>query len=304
MRLSLRGNAPAIGDLTVHTVPDADEAFTDNAGPGFTPTSLVNAATSPHRLVFKTPVLQKDVRVSGTPTITVRVAFSKPKANLTAYLINYPGGSGNGTVISRGWIDPENPHSPAKTEPITPGESIRLKFDMQPKDSVVVAGRRLGIMIISSDRDYTVRPAPGTELTVELDASFATLPIVGGAAHVSSALYDWRGFLGNLESPPGVNQANSNGVTELHFSLGGDLGLDVFAAGSPASRPIDCDTKEPLGDFEPTQNPNWGSLSYSAWQDEYTYPWKTDRAWKGTCREVVVTLADGAAHNAWLRFVK
>jgi hypothetical protein len=60
---------------------------------------------------------------------------------------------------------------------------------MQPKDSVVAAGRRLGVMIISSDRDYTVRPAPGTELTMDLAKSFVTLPIVGGQKGLVEALY-------------------------------------------------------------------------------------------------------------------
>jgi hypothetical protein len=53
---------------------------------------------------------------------------------------------------------------------------------MQPKDSVIAAGRTLGIVVMSSDREYTVRPAPGTELTVDLAASSATLPILGGQA--------------------------------------------------------------------------------------------------------------------------
>ena len=71
-------------------------------------------------------------------------------------------------VISRGWIDPQNRNSPELTEAITPGVKYEFNFDMQPKDSVIAAGRRLGIMIISSDRDYTIRPAPGTQITVDL----------------------------------------------------------------------------------------------------------------------------------------
>ena len=35
-------------------------------------------------------------------------------------------------------------------------------------------------MIFSSDRDFTLWPGPGTELTVDLDATSITLPVVGG----------------------------------------------------------------------------------------------------------------------------
>ena len=50
------------------------------------------------------------------------------------------------------------------------------------------AGRRLGVMILSSDRDYTIRPAPGTELTMALADSHVRLPIVGGPSALSEAL--------------------------------------------------------------------------------------------------------------------
>ena len=264
----------------------------------------MNAASSPNRLVFKTAPLLAPIRISGTPTIELDVAFSKPKANLTAHLISYPGGAGNGTVISRGWLDPENRDSPALTEAVTPGVTYELEFDMQPKDSVIAAGRRLGIMILSSDRDYTIRPAPGTELTVDLKASSVTLPIVGGEQALKSAIFDWSGFLATYEDAPVLNDAQAGGVDKMWFSLGGDRGLGILAAGSPASRQIDCATKAPLGPLEATQTPGWDSLSYVGYLDRYYYPWKTQKAWAGTCREFVLTLTDGTSHSVYLRFVK
>ena len=55
---------------------------------------------------------------------------------------------------------------------------------MQPKDVVVPAGRRLALMVISSDRDFTIRPAAGTQLTLDLAGSSLALPVVGGARGV------------------------------------------------------------------------------------------------------------------------
>ncbi len=300
--LGFKGGAPGIGTLTFQKVPDADETVIDNAT--ITPATLMNSASSPNRIVFKTAPLLTPIRISGTPTISLKVAIDRTKANLTAHLISYPGGTGNGTVISRGWIDPENRNDPALTEAITPGVKYEFNFDMQPKDSVIAAGRRLGIMIISSDRDYTIRPAPGTQLTVDLDDSSVTLPIVGGEQALRDAFLDWSGFLATLEDAPFLNQGRAGNVIDLHFRLGGDRGLNVLAAGSPASRQIDCATKAPLGAFEATQTPSWTSFHYTAYLDRYTYPWKTDRAWRGTCREVVVTLTDGTAHSAYVQFAK
>ena len=186
--LSFNGNGLETGQLTLREGKKARQTLVDNAT--ISPATLMNAASSPNRLLFKTPPLLAPIRISGTPTITLTMAFSKPKANLTAHLISYPSGGGSGTVISRGWIDPENRTSPAVTEGIVIGKSYKLTFDFQPKDSVVAAGRRLGVMILSSDRDYTVRPAPGTELTMDLRESQVRLPIVGGPSTFTNA-FDW-----------------------------------------------------------------------------------------------------------------
>ena len=147
----------------------------------------MNAATSGTRLVYQTNVLTQPVRISGTPWLSLRMAFSKPKANLTGILISYPGAGGNGTILSRGWLDPENRTSDRVSEPIVPGQFYRLNFDLQPKDMVVPAGRRLAFMILSSDFEHTLRPAPGTQLTLDTAQSSVSLPIVGGAPALAAA---------------------------------------------------------------------------------------------------------------------
>jgi X-Pro dipeptidyl-peptidase len=186
--VSFGGNGLEVGELTLGKSKRDFQTLVDDAT--ISPATLMNAASSPNRLVFKTPTLTTPIRISGTPTITLTLAFSKPKANVTAHLISYPDGAGSATVISRGWIDPENRHSPAVTEPVRTGKSYKLRFDFQPKDSVIPAGRRLGVMILSSDHDHTIRPAPGTELTLDLKKSEVNLPIVGGLSTFASA-FDW-----------------------------------------------------------------------------------------------------------------
>ena len=58
---------------------------------------------------------------------------------------------------------------------------------LQPDDQIIPAGKRIGLMIISSDRDFTLWPKAGTKLTVDLDATQITMPIVGGATAFKQA---------------------------------------------------------------------------------------------------------------------
>jgi hypothetical protein len=169
--------APARGGLTF-TAGSGIETLSDDAG--VTASALMNTASEDSRLLYQTNVLREPVRISGTPKVSLTASFSAPKANLTALLVSLPE-SGNGTILTRGWIDPENRNSDWTSEPVTPGAFYRLDFDLQPKDAVVPAGRRLGLMVISSDREHTVRPAPGTQVTLDVGASHLSVPIVGGA---------------------------------------------------------------------------------------------------------------------------
>ena len=44
----------------------------------------------------------------------------------------------------------------------------------------LAAGQQIGLMIFSTDRDFTLWPDPGTELTIDLDATSINMPVVGG----------------------------------------------------------------------------------------------------------------------------
>ena len=178
--LHLEPGAPARGGLTI-APPDPDappETLTDDASiAGIT---SANTASSNVRLIYQTPPLTQPVRISGTPTVSLDIASSKSKANLTAALVSYPP-TGAGTILTRGWIDPSNRNSDWADVPVRPGRLYPIDFDMQPKDTVVPAGNRLALMVLSSDRDFTVRPAAGTQLTLDLARSSLSIPVVGGA---------------------------------------------------------------------------------------------------------------------------
>jgi X-Pro dipeptidyl-peptidase len=189
----LTKGAPATGTLTLTQVPNQGrEELIDDVGQGAP--ALALAPTSPNRLLFATAPLPRPVHISGTPQITIRLASSKPAANLSVYLVQLPwtdGPIGTQNLITRGWADPQNHASLTKGgdfqsmergRPLTPGEFVTLTFDLQPDDQVIPAGKRIGLMIFSSDRDFTLWPQPGTRLTVDLDQIRITIPVLRGAA--------------------------------------------------------------------------------------------------------------------------
>jgi X-Pro dipeptidyl-peptidase len=67
-----------------------------------------------------------------------------------------------------------------ESEPLEPGKFYKMSFPLQPDDQVIAAGQQIGLMIFSSDRDFTLWPEPGTELTIQLDGTSLSLPVVGG----------------------------------------------------------------------------------------------------------------------------
>ncbi|WP_308493283.1 Xaa-Pro dipeptidyl-peptidase [Microbacterium terrisoli] len=153
--------------------------------------TLAAASQSSNRLVYRTPVLNDDIRLSGTPTVSVNLSVDRPKANLSAVLLQYSD-TGAAKVISRGWMDVENRNSDAVTDTITPGRFYQFSFAFEPKDYVFAEGTSIGVMVISSDNEYTVRPAAGTTLTVDPSKSKVSLPIVGGVAKLVQSI-DFHG---------------------------------------------------------------------------------------------------------------
>ena len=216
--LRLTPGAPGRGGLTFGPGGGGPETLIDDAG--VTASALMNAASEDSRLLYQTNVLTQPVRISGTPTVSLNASFSKPKANLTALLVSLPE-TGPGTILTRGWIDPENRTSDWTTEAVTPGQLYRLDFDLQPKDVVVPAGRRLALMVLSSDREFTVRPAPGTQVTLDIAGSSFSIPVVGG----TDALVTATGGDVEDETVTGTVPAT------LSLTLGGPASFGAFTPG-------------------------------------------------------------------------
>ena len=119
---------------------------------------------------------------------------------------------------------------------------------------------------------------------------------------VNPHVYNFTGFFQPIDNLPLVNILNAGQAVPLKFSLDGYHGLNVLAAGYPISGPIPCEANEPGSTVEETVNAGGSSFSYNATTDQYSYVWKTNKAWKGTCRMFVLKLDDGTDHLAKFRF--
>jgi X-Pro dipeptidyl-peptidase len=188
----------ACGSLALDTSGrQGTESLVDNVE--FSGVALAKAERSENRLLYATSELRAPLHISGTPQITLKLAANKPAANLSVWLVVLPwtdGAIGPANLITRGWADPQNCrslrhggdyHSLKRGEPLTPGRFYQMTFDLQPDDQIIPAGKRIGLMVFSSDRDFTLWPKPGTELTIELDGTVLRLPVVGGAARFKEA---------------------------------------------------------------------------------------------------------------------
>ncbi|RQR40522.1 Xaa-Pro dipeptidyl-peptidase [Burkholderia sp. Bp9142] len=148
--------------------------FTDDASiPALT---LANAATGEHRSRFETAPFTAATRLSGTATARVRLTFNGV-ANVTALLVDRAP-DGTATIVTRAWTDPRNRVSDWISEPVLPGMPYDLKLTFMPRDYKLEAGHKLGLVVLSSDNEATLRPTPGTGLALDPAGTSVTVPLV------------------------------------------------------------------------------------------------------------------------------
>jgi hypothetical protein len=129
----------------------------------------------------------------------------------------------------------------------------------------------------------------------------------GQASPVSvtyTVTYNWTGFFQPIDNQPTVNKAKAGSSIPVKFNLGGNQGLEIFAAGYPRAVAVNCTSGAVLDDIEETVTAGGSSLTYDATAKQYVYVWKTLTTFAGTCQRLDVTLKDGTTHSANFSFVK
>jgi hypothetical protein len=118
---------------------------------------------------------------------------------------------------------------------------------------------------------------------------------------VPTPTWPFTGFFAPVDNAPVVNVVKAGSAVPVKFSLGGNRGLGILAAGSPASAPHAC-SAAPADVLESTATPGSSTLTYDATSGRYHYVWQTAKAWAGSCRTFVLKLSDGTTHTAEFRF--
>jgi X-Pro dipeptidyl-peptidase len=197
------------------------------------------------RQVFLTPTLTQPIRVSGSPTVTVRLQANRPTTEVTARLVDYgradrlnyrASGEGITTlstescwgdstaaddacyrdtrevvattdldVFSRGWVDAAHRNSLTSPQPLSPGVWYTVTLRLQAQDTVLAAGHVLGLVITLSDTRATSPRTTGATVTLDLSSGRISLPVVG-----TGAVLPRTGAVPHVTTPP----ANRTGLVE------------------------------------------------------------------------------------------
>jgi hypothetical protein len=112
-----------------------------------------------------------------------------------------------------------------------------------------------------------------------------------------SVVYDFAGFFSPIAAYPTANAVRAGDSIPLKFSLHGNRGLNILSPGFPAW--VQCGSTPP-GDTAAAT----AKLSYNAVNDRYTDSISTNKSWAGTCRDLLVKLADGTTRRARFTFGK
>ena len=115
--------------------------------------------------------------------------------------------------------------------------------------------------------------------------------------------YSFSGFFTPVDNEPTLNRTNVGSAIPIKFGLGGDRGLGIFQAGYPKSVGVPCGNA-PVDTVEQTVTVVGSSLKFDAATGRYQYNWKTDKAWRDTCRKLVMAFADGSTAEALFSFTK
>ena len=119
-----------------------------------------------------------------------------------------------------------------------------------------------------------------------------------------SVVYDFAGFFRPVDMGGVVNSVKAGSAVPIKFSLHGNQGLDIVAAGSPTLTLTACTAGASVDAIEETVTAGGSTLTYDAVTDQYVYVWKTVKTWSGKCGTFALTLDDGTTHTAKFSFTK
>jgi hypothetical protein len=105
--------------------------------------------------------------------------------------------------------------------------------------------------------------------------------------------FSFGGFRPPVDPPPALNSVKAGAAVPVKFSLGGDRGLEIFAAGYPRVVALASCAGSAGGAVEPTVGAGDSTLTYDPVTGLYSFVWKTQKAWAASCRRLELKFYDG-----------
>jgi hypothetical protein len=179
----------------------------------------------------------------------------------------------------------------------SPNALYAFKYDYFTASSYTV-GPITATQSVAGDGNgvYCYDPSTCTPSNTYYDSNYWVTPLWG---------YNFTGFFQPVDNAPTWNSAKAGSGIPVKFNLGGDMGLSVLSGGFPTATTVQCPGSSAVVDaIEQTVTAGSSSLSYDASSGQYTYVWKTDKAWAGKCIRFDLGLNDGSSHYALVQFTK
>ena len=227
------------------------------------------------------------VTISGAPGIT----YSLDGAPFTPGTSLVISGTGVHSLDFQG-IDGSHGSLDVPIDTSSPTVEVNATYGIGEVAYALCADAGSGIAVCTPQSPLDTSTA-GTK-TVTVHAEDRAGHVFDGTLTYTVTGYTFTGFAPPIENLPIMNDDNAGRTIPVKFSLAGFHGLDVFAQGYPKSQPIDCSTGAPTGAATPTSSIG---LAYEPLTDQYNYTWDTDRAWSGTCRQLIVLFRDGTTEK-------
>jgi len=231
---------------------------------------------------------------------TLMVSLAKGSHTITLTVTDTGGGSDTDDVVVN-IVDTTPPiiTCPADVVVNLPPNSSATSMTVNYPAVTATDGCSSSVNVTSSPASGSVFPLGSTTVNASADDGTTTPSTCSFKVIVQ---YNFAGFFQPVDNLPVFNVVQAGRAIPVKFSLSGNKGLGIFAAGSPSSGPVACNSSDPASDLTETVTAGGSSLSYDPTTDRYVYVWKTDPSWAGTCRQMVVELNDGTIHRANFKF--
>jgi hypothetical protein len=231
---------------------------------------------------------------------TLMVSLSEGSHTITLTVTDTGGGSDTDDVVVN-IVDTTSPiiTCPADVVVNLPLNSTATSMVVNYPAVTATDGCSSSVNVTSSPASGSVFPLGTTTVHASADDGTTTPSTCTFKVIVQ---YNFAGFFQPVDNLPVFNVVQAGRAIPVKFSLSGYKGLGIFAAGSPSSGPVACNSSDPATDLTETVTAGGSSLNYDPTTDQYIYVWKTNPAWAGTCRQLVVQLNDGSIHRANFRF--